>query len=250
MDRRDWAAGCWAGAMVEGLGAIADALGAIVDALGAIVDALGGPMDGLGTDVEGLMALGGPRVSRSSSLESPAAADVSAAGDATCWVEGFLGLGMTEPLGLRMEGCWGCAAASAGSELFGGMARPEARGGRMLRRGAGSPPVPAIPAASCRAEGDVFRNVESRLGDRSKSSSLDSALGPSCFVGVLGAAPLKLGLVGDAMGAREGIVDFRASAVEPLSCIRVRSMQPHQRLQPPLAAYGWCPDHCRQRQEG
>lgn len=107
MDMRDWAAGCWVRPVVEGLRAAADALW-------AIVDALGGTMDALGTDAEGLMALGGPRVSRSSSLESPAAAGVSAAGNAACWVKDFLGLGMADALGLRMEGFWGCAAESAG----------------------------------------------------------------------------------------------------------------------------------------
>lgn len=107
MDMRDGAADCWTGAVVEGLGATADALG-------PTVEALGGTMDALGTDVEGLIALGGPRVSRSSSLESPAAAGASAAGNAACWVEDFLGLGMADPLGLRMEGFGGCAADSAG----------------------------------------------------------------------------------------------------------------------------------------
>lgn len=87
--------------------------------------------------------------------------------------------------------------------------------------------MPAIPAPACRTEGEAWRNVESRLGERSKSSSLDSALGPSCFVGVSGAASLKLALVGDSLCGREDIVDFRASAEEPLSCIKLRSLQVH-----------------------
>lgn len=78
--------------------------------------------------------------------------------------------------------------------------------------------------------------MESRLGDRSKSSSLESALGPSCFVGVLGAAPLKLGRVGDELGAREGIVDFRASAEDPLNCIKSHQTRSHETLQLPLAS--------------
>ena len=57
--------------------------------------------------------------------------------------------------------------------------------------------------------------MDSRRGERSISSSLDSALGPSDLDGVLGAEALKLGLVGDAAAAMPS-ADFLGRRADPL----------------------------------
>ena len=109
----------------------------------------------------------------------------------------------------------------------------------MLSRGDCGALVPAgscRPVRACNAEGEVWRKVESRLGDRSSSSSLESAFGPSCLVGVLGAAPLKLGRGGDLVDAKLLAVDRRESGEDPLRCNELSKVRQSTELPPSIAS--------------
>ena len=109
----------------------------------------------------------------------------------------------------------------------------------MLSRGDCGALVPAAscrPVRACSAEGEVWRKVESRLGDRSSSSSLESAFGPSCLVGVLGAPPLKLGRGGDFVDAKLLAVDLRGSGENPLRCDMQSTVSPSTGLPPAIAS--------------
>ena len=218
-----------------------------------------------GAIAEALGALAGLKATRSSSLDSP---DAPPAGSDTTGASrrmvDFLGLRtdgrgnrpgvpsackppsaacpMPDLRGLRTDSLGGRAAAPSACCPFsgstcGGVPRPDACGDRMLMRGVRPPLLPAVscrPAGGCcRVDAEACRNVDSLLGDRSSSSSLDSALGPSDLVGVVGRAPLMLARGGDEVVPMKAAVALCGPVANPLS--------PHNLLNP--SSRGRHPSH-------